>query len=59
MSDNIDPEIDSEFVEYLFDEIELYAERFPWVPLEEYIDEMVENAIGAGFMPYNQQLGLC
>ena len=58
-SDNLDPEIDSEYVEYLFDEIELYVERFPWVPLEEYIDEMVENAISGAFTPYNQHYGIC
>ena len=58
-SDNLDPEIDSEYVEYLFDEIEFYAERFPWVPLEEYIEDMVENAISGAFTPYNQHYGIC
>jgi len=58
-SDNLDTEIDSEYVEYLFDEIEFYAERFPWVPLEEYIEDMVENAISGAFTPYNQHYGIC
>ena len=57
-SDNLDPD-DVEYVEYLFDEIELFAERFPWVPLEEYIDDMAENAMSFAFSPYNQHFGTC
>ena len=57
-SDNLDPD-DVQYVEYLFDEIEDALEHSPWVPLEEYIDEVVENAINCGFRFYNQPVGIC
>ena len=58
-SDNLDPEIDSEYVEYLFDEIEDVLERLPWVPLEDYIDEVIDAAITCGFMFHRQPIGTC
>ena len=57
-SDNLDPD-DVEYVEYLFDEIEDILERKPWVPLEEYINEVAEMVIDSGFQFHSQPVGIC